>query len=186
MLIGFILIVIVSLLIFLPDLLPSKKYSDKTNSGNEELTSFVNEANTNESVLTPSVKLGENIFTSLKSSIKTNISKKYLQSTSWMLIKKDMHTLFTFLDNGRLLITENGRITEAKYELLIQSKSIILSRNNEAEHYFFLNIYDDYFFINKISTDEVIIFVNHNYYDDKNRDEFLEKATILKNIILKN
>lgn len=141
--------------------------------------------NTNESLLKPSVKFGENIISSLKSSIKTNISKKYLQSTSWILIKKDTHTFFTFLENDRLLITESGKITEGKYELIIQSKSIILSRNNEAEHFFFLNIYDNYFFINKISTDEVIVFVNHDYYEDNKRDDFLNKATILKNIILK-
>lgn len=132
-------------------------------------------------VMTPAKKLAVNISNKISKNIASKLSHNYLTSTSWILVGDNPnHVLFTFRDKGQLIITENGNVTKGDYDLIAQNKSIIISKNKLSEHFYFLNVYDNYFFLNKISTSEVIVFVNHELFKDDLRREFLDKAINLK------
>ena len=123
----------------------------------------------------------------LRRNIDHNISKHYLTSFSWVWVGNiDSHILFTFKSNNELVITKNGNVEKGSFELLGQNKSILITQNGLTEHYNFVNIDNDYFFLNKVSTHNIIAFVNQDKFQDDSRDLFLIRCKFLKEKLFLN
>ncbi|NNL15129.1 MAG: hypothetical protein HKO81_00630 [Flavobacteriaceae bacterium] len=112
----------------------------------------------------------------IKSNIKINISKHFLSSFSWVMVNQsEDQILFTFKSNNELIITKNGVVEKGSYELLKQNQSILITRNNITTHFNFVNLKNDYFFLNKVSTYMVYAFVNYAKYRDTQKEWFLDE-----------
>ena len=67
-------------------------------------------------------------FNKAKKSIEKKISKSYLTGCSWIITNEpNDNVLFTFRTNNELLITTNGIVKRAEYELIIDNNSISVS-----------------------------------------------------------
>lgn len=103
-----------------------------------------------------------------KKFIQRNISRSYLTGTTWILSNDyTANILFTFRNSGELLITRNGIVERAQYELIVDNNSILISAQGVTEHYAIINIYDDFFFLNKISTNSILVFANQTKFKDE-------------------
>ena len=86
-----------------------------------------------------------------------------------------------------MLINDNYYVEKGSYELLGQNKSILITQNELTEHFNFVNIDNNFFFLNKVSTYEIIAFVNQEIFKDDSRDLFLIRCKFLKEeLFLKN
>ena len=123
----------------------------------------------------------------LRKNIDKKISQHYLTSFSWLMVTSPEHfVLFTFKNNNELIITKNGDVEKATYEVLGQNQSILITRNDRIEHFNFINLSNDYFFLNKLSTYNVHAFVNQNKYKDDSRDWFFNETEKLKEVLKSN
>lgn len=82
--------------------------------------------------------------------------------------------LYTFRSNNELLLTKNGVVQKATYELIIDSNSILITENNVTEHYNIVNMENDILFLNKVSTDKIFVFVNQTKLKDEMKSAFIE------------
>lgn len=114
--------------------------------------------------------------------IDQRINKHYLTSFSWVMVtsSKD-HVLFTFKDNDELIITKNGNVEKGSYEMLGQNQGILITRDENTKHFNFVNLNNDYFFLNKVSTFDVYALVNHKKFADKYKQWFLNEVEKVTN-----
>lgn len=116
-------------------------------------------------------------YNKVKKYAQRNISKSYLTGCTWILSNEiSENILYTFRSNGQLLITTNGIVEKADYELIIDNNSILITKNKITEHYSILNIYDNFLFLNKISTDSILVFANQTKYKDEIKSIINEQA----------
>jgi len=109
-----------------------------------------------------------------------NITKSYITGCSWILTNvQDENILYTFRDNSELLITTNGIVEKCSYELIIDSNSILITNRFITEHYDILNIHDDFIFLNKVSTEDVLVFANKTKYKDVVKSKIITQASLI-------
>ena len=103
------------------------------------------------------------------------ISKSYITGCSWVLSNNNHDSiLYTFRSNNELLLTKNGVVEKATYELIIDSNSILITENNVTEHYNIVNMENDILFLNKVSTDKIFVFVNQTKLKDEMKSAFIQ------------
>lgn len=114
----------------------------------------------------------------IKKAIKNSqiaVSKSYLTGSSWILINEEYsNVLYTFRSNGELLITTNGIVERCLFELIVDSDTILITKNGITEHFFIFNDKDDFLFLRQLSSDQVLFFANQTKYKDE------LKATLLR------
>lgn|SRR5690606_5112396 len=114
----------------------------------------------------------------IKKAIKNSqiaVSKSYLTGSSWILINEEYsNVLYTFRNNGELLITTNGIVERCLFELIVDSDTILITKNGITEHFFIFNDKDDFLFLRQLSSDQVLFFANQTKYKDE------LKATLLR------
>lgn len=114
----------------------------------------------------------------IKKAIKNSqiaVSKSYLTGSSWILINEEhSNVLYTFRNNGELLITTNGIVERCLFELIVDSDTILITKNGITEHFFIFNDKDDFLFLRQLSSDQVLFFANQTKYKDE------LKATLLR------
>ena len=94
-----------------------------------------------------------------KKSVEKSLSKSYLTSCSWLL-NNDLgnNILYTFLNNNELLITTNGSVKKGSYQLIVDNNSILITIDGLILHYNIVNIKNDFLYLNKIASNEVLVF----------------------------
>lgn len=116
-------------------------------------------------------------YTKVKRYAQRNISKSFLTGCTWILSNEiSENVLYTFRQNGELLITTNGIVQKSEYEIIIDNNSILIIKDGVIEHYSILNIYDDFLFLNKISSSSVLVFANQTKYKDELKTNINEQA----------
>lgn len=100
-------------------------------------------------------------------SIEKSVSKSYITGCSWIKTNDETaHILYTFRNNNELLITTNGIVQRAQYELMVDNNSVLITKGNITEHYNLINVYNDFLFLNKVSSDLVIVLANQTKFKD--------------------
>ncbi len=117
-------------------------------------------------------------LTKIKKTAQRSIGKSYLTGCSWMLINNNdsENIIFTFRSNNELLVTKNGIVERKNYELIVDNNSILISQNEITEHYDIVNIQDDFLFINKLSTNSILVFANQTKFKDMIKSEINKQA----------
>ena len=114
-----------------------------------------------------------------KKATQQRISKAYLIGCTWILISKDdssKNIFFTFRLNDELLITVDGIVERCKYEFIVDNNSILISRSNITEHFTIVNIQNDFLFLNKMSSSEILTFANQTKFKDEMKFIIKRKA----------
>lgn len=75
--------------------------------------------------------------------------------------------LYTFLNNNELLITTNGFVKRANYELIIDNNSILITIDGIIQYYNLVNMRNDYLLLNKVSSNEILFFANQTKFKDE-------------------
>jgi len=116
----------------------------------------------------------------LKKAIKNSqitISKSYLTSCSWILINEENQDIFyTFRSNEELLITVNGIVEKAQYELIVDNDTILITQKGITEHFFIYREKDDFLFLRRLSSNKVLYFANQTKYKDELKSKLLRIA----------
>lgn len=121
-------------------------------------------------------------YDKLKKSAEMSISQSYLTGCSWILASEQFsNVLFTFRSNGELLVTTNGRVERCSYELIVDNNSLLITRDVETEHYMISQVYNDYLFLNKLSSDTIMVFANHTKFKDELKSAIYSRAKELNN-----
>lgn len=94
------------------------------------------------------------------------ISQSFLTGCNWIQ-QNSKNEIYTFRGNGELLISRNGIIDKKKYELIIDNNSIIISGNSISELYNIVLVKDDFLQLHRISTKEILIFMNQTKIKDE-------------------
>jgi hypothetical protein len=106
----------------------------------------------------------------IKKFAQRRIRKSLLTGCSWVLTNDENDDiLFTFQNNGELLITTNGNVKFGTYKLIVDQDSLLIGDGDTMEHFNVLLIKDKYLFLNKISSTEVLGFANYTKYKDVKR-----------------
>jgi hypothetical protein len=122
-------------------------------------------------------------FNRSKKRIRKKFSKSYLTSYNWILTNElNDDILFTFKNNLELLITTNGTVKRAEYELITNNNCILITKDNLTEHYDILYIENDFLFLNKVSTDSILFFANKARFKDEIKLEVNKKAKEIYNL----
>jgi len=129
-------------------------------------------------------------ITKAKKFAEKKISQSYLTSCNWIRQNSNNET-YTFRSNGELLVSKNGIVDRKKYELIIDNNSLIISENAVSELYNIVLVKDDFLHLHRISTNEILIFMNQTkikdelkYQTEKNYNQFVTKQTELDNLRL--
>ena len=147
-----ILLIVIALIIW--------KYLPKENQKNIKR----NIVNTTEQ----SAALVNSSYVKAKKTIEKTISKSYITNCSWILTNEiNDDVLYTFLNNNELLITINGYVKRANYELIIDNNSILITIDNITQHYNLINVRNDFLILNKVSSDEILFFANQTKFKDE-------------------
>jgi len=113
----------------------------------------------------------------IKKMTEKSISKSYITNCNWMLLNDDnLNTFYTFLNNDELLLTTKGDVVKGNYELIIDNNSILITIYGKTQYYNIINIEDDFLFLNKLSTDNLMIFANQTKFKDVIKSEILKNA----------
>ena len=115
--------------------------------------------------------------------VKRSISKKFneqkLTGCTWMVVNDlDDDTLYTFRAKNQLIITTNGNVKWAKYELIVENDSIIISKDELDEHFNMQIIDDEFLFLNKVSTKDWLLLANKSKFVGESKSEICEKAIL--------
>jgi hypothetical protein len=111
----------------------------------------------------------ESQMTKVKKYANQNVTKSYLTGSSWNLINLNSNDeiLYNFKSNDDLYITTNGIVKKCRYEFIVDSKSVLITVDDVMEHYNILNMKDNFFFLKRLSTNQLYAFVNQTKYYDK-------------------
>jgi hypothetical protein len=122
-------------------------------------------------------KLISTNYKKVKKYTQKNISKSYMTGCTWILVDKNVESiLYTFRENGELLITKDGIVEKSKYELIIDNNSILIERNEVIGHYNIINVHDDFLFLNRLSTNKIMVFANKTKFKDELKYSLKYKA----------
>jgi len=105
-----------------------------------------------------------------------SISQSYLTGCTWIMLNEnenDKNVFYTFRNNDQLLITTNGNVEKAKYEIIIDNNSLLIEKKDIIEHFNIVNFQDDYLILNKLSTEEYLVFANQTKYKDAIKENVL-------------
>ena len=105
-------------------------------------------------------------ITKAKKFAEKKISQSYLTSCNWIRQNSNNET-YTFRSNGELLVSKNGIVDRKKYELIIDNNSLIISENAVSELYNIVLVKDDFLHLHRISTNEILIFMNQTKIKDE-------------------
>lgn len=121
-------------------------------------------------------------FNKAKKYIQQSISKSYLTGCSWILANESGEDiLYIFRSNDELLITKSGIVERCQYELIIDNNSIIITKNGIIEQYNIVNIQDDFLFLNRLSSDKIMVFANQTKFKDEMKSVINRKAKEIYN-----
>lgn len=136
------------------------------------------EGNSFERIIHNSEVLISSNLSKIKKTAQKSIGKSYLTGCSWILVNNNEsdNIIYTFRTNNELLITKNGFVDRLNYELIIDNNSILITHNEIIEHYNIINIYDDFLFINKLSTNSILVFANQTKFKDMIKSEIKKQA----------
>ena len=127
-----------------------------------------NVANTVFNTTERSAALLNSSISKAKKSIEKTISKSYITNCSWILTNElNDNVLYSFLNNDELLITTNGIVKKANYQIIIDNNSLLITIDGVIIHYNIVNMRDDFLFMNKVSTNEILFFVNQTKFKDE-------------------
>lgn len=133
-----------------------------------------------ENLKTPAEQSSAYINSNLKKAqkaIERSISKSYLVGCSWIKTNDETaNVLYTFRSNDELLITVNGIVERAIYELIVDNNSILITRKNITEHYNMVNVENDFLFLNKVFSDSVIVLANQTKFKDLVKAQINDQA----------
>ena len=112
-------------------------------------------------------------YTKIKKIAQKTISKSYLTGCSWLLVnnENDENIIYTFRNNNELLVTKNGIVERYNFELIVDNNSILITKNNITEHFDIVNIQDDFLYLNKLSSESVMVFANQTKFKDYLKSE---------------
>ena len=99
--------------------------------------------------------------------VEKKISLSYLTSCNWVLQNNDLNIQYTFRNNGDLLIVTNGIVQKCIYELIVDNNSILITKNNITELYNIINEENDFLYLNRVSNNEILMFINHTKIKDE-------------------
>jgi hypothetical protein len=116
--------------------------------------------------------------TKAKKYAQQNITKSYLTGSTWYLMDTNSNdsVLYNFKTNDDLYITKNGIVKKCKYEFIVDSESILISKNSKTEHYHVLNIQDNFFFLKRLSSNQIFALANQTKYKDRIKSELKKLA----------
>ena len=127
-----------------------------------------NVANTVFNTTERSAALLNSSISKAKKSIEKTISKSYITNCSWILTNElNDNVLYSFLNNDELLITTNGIVKKANYQIIIDNNSLLITIDGVIIHYNIVNMRDDFLFMNKVSTNEILFFANRTKFKDE-------------------
>jgi len=93
----------------------AKKSYDTAKTSNSQMGSFIRN----------SESMVNSQYNKVKKYAQRNISKSYLTGCTWILSNElSKNILYTFRNNGELLITTNGIVEKAKYEIIIDNNTL--------------------------------------------------------------
>jgi len=122
-------------------------------------------------------ELVSNSFNKAKKSIEKSVSKSYLTGCSWIVTNEvNTNLLYTFRNNNELLITTNGNVKRAHYELIIDNNSILITKDNITEHYNIVIVKNDFLFLNKVSSNTILFLANQTKFKDEIKSALNERA----------
>lgn len=132
--------------------------------------------NFNEAVQT-SKNVIENNINKAKKIAEQTVIKSYITNYNWLLVNDNSdNIIYTFRDNGELLITKNGFVERASFELIVDNNSILITKNNTIEHYNIVNQKNDFLILQLLSTENTLIFANQTKYKDYLKSQLKELA----------
>ncbi|MGL2993684.1 hypothetical protein [Flavobacterium sp. TSSA_36] len=120
-----------------------------------------------------SEKMISHNVTKAKKYVEKKISLSYLTGCNWVLQNNDSNILYTFRNNGELLITINGIVEKCSYELIIDNNSILITKGDITELYYITNVQNDLLYINRVSNNEILMFLNQTKFKDAVKKIFL-------------
>ena len=101
-----------------------------------------------------------------------------IKGANWTLIdEEETDVTYIFRDNEQLLISNDGVVTKAKYEFIIDNNSLLITQNNVTEIFNIVLLKDDLFFISKFSSNIILHFANKTKFKD------FVKKTLYKEIL---
>lgn len=116
-------------------------------------------------------------YVKLKKNAERSISQSYFTGCTWILASEQFsNVLFTFRNNGELLVTTNGRVQRCTYELIVDNNSLLITMDGETEHYTISQVYNDYLFLTKLSSDTIMVFANHTKFKDELKSAIYSRA----------
>lgn len=119
----------------------------------------------------------------IEKSFQKSIAKFSLTGCTWMLVSENNDDiLYTFRNNEELLITTNGIVEKCQYELIIDSDTILITKNGITEHYSIFNAERNFLLLGKFSSDRIMVFANHTKYKDEVKFVVFQKAKELYNL----
>ena len=148
----------------------SRGYSPATNDRNDKLNALAYNMGSKMSALqnSDSVDFVNSNITKLKKFAQRNVSKSYLTGCSWFLTAGTTDSiLYTFRNNGDLLITTNGIVKKLEYEIFVDNNSILITKDGVMEHYTIVLVRDDFLFLNRLSSAKILTFANHTKFKDE-------------------
>jgi hypothetical protein len=121
----------------------------------------------------------ETNYGKIKKYAQKNISKNYLTGCTWLLTNSEESILYTFRNSGELLITTNGIVKKREYELIVDNNSILITQGRVMEHYSIVNVYSDFLFLHRLSSDSILMFANYTKFKDEVKSNLNEEANRL-------
>ncbi len=154
---GFFLLIVIAILIFVPN----------RRSKNLKENSIVKQHNES----SHSDNLIELNILKAKRSIEKQINKSYLTGHSWILLNStNDFLLYTFKNNGELLITNEGDVRIASYDMLEDNQSIII-RDINIEHFKVKLAKDNLLLLSKLGkNDNLLFFGNYTKFNNKSAE----------------
>lgn len=150
------LIIIIAIIVFLWYQFKVKPSRNEGNPANEFDKAVIN----SEQIISHNVK-------KLKKFTEMKISLSYLTGCNWILQNEASNIMYTFRSNGELLITTNGIVQKFSYELIIDNNTILLTKNEVMELYNIVNVQNDFLYLNRVSSNEVLMFLNQTKIKDE-------------------
>lgn len=116
-----------------------------------------------------------------KSNIQLTINN--LTNYNWTLLNNTAHQEITYIfrKNGELLVSKDGNIERCQYEFIIDNNSILITDKDKTEIYNVLVLQDDFFMLNKYSSEEILYFANKTKFQNFVKEEILRQAERSRN-----
>lgn len=97
---------------------------------------------------------------------------------NWTLLNESPYKEVTYIfrKNNELLISRDGSIKRCKYEFVIDNNSILISNEKETVIYKIVVSRDDFFILNRYSTEQILFFANRTKFEKFIKNEILKEA----------